>query len=239
MTELLYQSAALTDRGLVRGSNEDAFLGDDKAQLWAVADGMGGHIGGGAASTKLIEFLRSLSKPTAADLTTALHAVNRQLRAQSQSTTPAHKMGTTIALLFIEKNRFLCLWAGDSRVYRLRGPALELLTRDHRYVEDLVDLGLLSAVDADRHPYRNVVTRAVGAEDSLNIASREGNVGVGDKFLLVTDGVSNLCSSDELKHTLLESSIEDGAEKLRSMCIARGAPDNLTAVLVASAAPNI
>jgi serine/threonine-protein phosphatase Stp1 len=142
-------------------------------------------------------------------------------------------MGATVALLWIMENRFCCLWAGDSRIYRLRGMQLERLTRDHRYVEDLLELGLVKAEDLERHPHRNVVTRAIGSELRLDLASSEGIIDAHDIFLLVTDGVSNLCDDEEVRCVLVGNAPARSVDDLFTICIARGAPDNMTAVLIA------
>src|SRR5262249_4807337 len=102
-------------------------------------------------------------------------------------------MGATVTVLGVENNGYFCVWAGDSRLYRFHDGALVQVTRDHRYIQELLDSGVLSELEAEYHPRRSVITRAVGVDAALKLDSREGPIAAGDIFLLATDGVTGVC----------------------------------------------
>jgi serine/threonine protein phosphatase Stp1 len=234
-----FRSVARTHRGCVRPCNEDAILERGEAGIWAVADGMGGHASGDVASALVIESLKQLtSKPgdfaSRDAVRDALARANSELHRRGSSISPDHTMGATVTVLGIEANNFFCLWAGDSRLYRFRGGALTQLTRDHRYIQALIDSGLLNEDEAATHPRRSVITRAVGVEPELDLDVCEGGIEPGDIFLLMTDGVSGVCKDRELAGILSRHGIEEAADTMVARCLAHGAPDNLSLVLVAA-----
>jgi serine/threonine protein phosphatase PrpC len=147
---------------------------------------------------------------------------------------PDHTMGATDTVLGAVAKNFFCLWAGDSRLYLFRGGRLTQLTRDHRYVQALIDSGLLDEAAAETHPRRSVITRAVGVEADLKLDLYEGKIEPGDVFLLVTDGVSGVCNNDEIADMLSGRGLEEAADRIVERCLQRGAPDNLSLVLVAA-----
>jgi serine/threonine protein phosphatase PrpC len=240
---LLFRSASRTHAGAIRPTNEDALLARDDLGFWAVSDGMGGHAGGGIASAAVIAALARLGGTSAAlplerEAGAALTRANAELCDRNETRTPPTEMGATVAALGMEGSRFFCLWAGDSRIYRLRGAGLTQLTRDHRYVQELIDAGALSESQAQHHPQRNVITRAVGVARDLSFDRRDGDAAAGDIFLLATDGVSAVCTNADIARLMAEGSPEDAADRLANLCLDRGAPDNFALVLVAaSAAP--
>ena len=234
---MLFYHTARTHVGLRRRLNEDAWLALPDRGLWAVADGMGGHHRGDLASALVIEAL----KPCPADLSAggraawvraALRDANRRLVEMAQAEDPQHTMGATVVALAAEAGGFACLWAGDSRVYLRRGGALAQLSRDHSLVQQLVDAGEIRQEDADSHPNANVITRAVGAAPVLEIDVVEGPVFPGDRFLLASDGLTRLLTPAEILEGLGRDDMQAAADAFVDAVLARGAPDNVTLVIV-------
>jgi serine/threonine-protein phosphatase Stp1 len=233
------QSAVRTHPGAVRPCNEDAVLQRAEIGIWAVSDGMGGHAAGDVASTLVIDSLKALAPAgnfTSSDaVRDTLRWANGELYRRGSSVSPDQTMGATVTVLGIEARNFFCLWAGDSRLYRFRRSRLTQLTRDHRYIQALIDSGLLDEAEAENHPRRSVITRAVGVEPDLTLDLCEGEIEPGDVFLLVTDGVSGVCKSDEIADILSRHGLEEAADRIVERCLQHGAPDNLSLVLVAPA----
>ena len=236
-----FQSVARTHPGAVRPCNEDAVLQRGEVGIWAVSDGMGGHSAGDVASTLVIDSLKELS-PTGNNSTSVsvasvrdtLTRANNELYARGSSVSPDQTMGATVTVLGLDAKHFFCLWAGDSRLYRFRRRRLTQLTRDHRYVQALIDSGVIDEKEAARHPRRNVITRAVGVDSELKLDLCEGPIEAGDIFLLVTDGISGTCTDEEITDILLQQGIEAAADVIVERCLQHGAPDNLSLVLVAA-----
>lgn len=226
-----------SDVGCVRSRNEDAFAIHADAGLWAVADGMGGHGGGDIASDRVVAALKHT--PDSATLAAAKSAVLTALReanAELLERGPREfgaVMGSTAAVLIARENAYCCIWVGDSRIYRLRAGELRLLTRDHRLVQDLVDAGALSEAQARLHPRANVITRAIGAHPVLAFDSVEGRLEQGDRFLLCSDGVSDVLNAADIAESLRRSPIEAAVQHLIQGTLVRGAPDNATALIAA------
>ena len=145
------------------------------------------------------------------------------------------QMGTTLVALLVRDARFALFWVGDSRCYRWRDGGIERLTRDHTEVQRLVDRGLLDPAQAENHPMSYVLARAIGAMDPVTIDVVTGVVEPGDRFLLCSDGLTGRVGDDELAG-LLQPASHLGAvvDRLVATTLARGAPDNVTAVLVAA-----
>jgi protein phosphatase len=220
----------------VRTLNEDAFLNRPDAGVWAVADGMGGHDGGEIASARVIHALESVAGCANAyamrdTATRALRKANEDLVARGL----AHfggAIGSTVAVLLAFGGHYACMWAGDSRIYVYRGGQLRLLTRDHSYVQEMVDAGVLGAEEARSHPKGNVITRAVGARPSLQIDAAFGPIRAGDRFLLCSDGLSSLVHEREIAEELHRAPAERAADRLIARALSRGASDNVTVVIV-------
>ncbi|MGH8355809.1 MAG: PP2C family protein-serine/threonine phosphatase, partial [Pseudomonas sp.] len=141
-------------------------------------------------------------------------------------------MGSTLVLLAARDASATCLWAGDSRLYRLREGRLEAISHDHSYVQELVDNMLLSAAEAREHPMANVVTRAVGAHDRLELSAVDLEVRPGDSFLLCSDGLNKTVEDHELREVLGNATPYEVVRSLVHLGLTRGAPDNITAVVV-------
>ena len=225
-----------THVGLRRKINEDAILVATERGLWAVADGMGGHEAGEVASAMVVDALRRL--PGAEDLdeltASAIHVlgrVNRELLLLGLSKGRGSTIGTTIVGLAVAGERFRCFWAGDSRAYCLRGGELARLTRDHSLVQDLVDAGMLKPDEMESHESANVITRAVGVAETMNVDCIDGEVKAGDLFVLASDGLTRLVADDELAAELERNPLEQAADNLIESVLARGAPDNVSLII--------
>ncbi len=229
-----FQSWANSHPGAVRSHNEDAFVDRSDIGLWAVADGAGGHDAGEVASGRLKEVLDSIpSGLSASELLAQVRLrvaeVHQELRDEAERRGPRSMIASTLVVLLARDGHFACVWAGDSRVYLLRDGTLVQVTRDHSLVQELVDAGSITADEADGHPRANVITRAVGAAESLELDKVSNRLAAGDRFLLCSDGLSKTLSDAELA-ALLADPIP--ADRLVDEALARRATDNITVVAV-------
>jgi serine/threonine-protein phosphatase Stp1 len=231
-----FDCVSRTHVGLRRKVNEDSIFERTERGLWAVADGMGGHEAGDVASAKVVEAFRSLPIVYGLDelveaAIDALYGVNRELIELAQSGGHARTIGTTVVGLAIADGHFRCFWAGDSRAYRIRNGQIRRLSRDHSLVQDLVDAGMLKAEEAEKHESANVITRAVGVSEDLQVDSSTGDADAGDIFLLASDGLTRLVDDYEILEELTSAPMNQAADKLVELVLARGAPDNVSIVL--------
>ena len=236
-TETSFRSVGRTDTGRVRKLNEDVFLDRADAGLWAVADGMGGHRKGDVAAARIVYTLGKLDPDADKDVylmrvRDALTQVNRELFDHGAGVSESQTMGATVAVMFVANEYFSCVWAGDSRVYRIRDGQAEQLTKDHSLVQDLVDSGDLTPDEAESHPMSNVITRAIGADQDIQLDQCEGKVESGDIFFLTTDGLIRVCTSEDIAQALQRGDMDVAADQLLDLSLARGAPDNLSFVIV-------
>ena len=236
MADPLVRSVARSHVGVVRRHNEDSFLDRPDIGLWVVADGMGGMTAGDVASRLIVSTLDEIEEvKSPADLLQQVRrrvrGVNVELREMAAQRSVSG-IGSTVAGLIVHSGYFACFWAGDSRVYRCRAGELDRLTRDHSLVQDMVDAGLLSPGDAERHPNAHIIQRAVGIEDDVAMECVHARVELGDRFLLCSDGLTRMVADPELEAQLAQSSIEQVCDTLMDMVLDRGAKDNVTIVLV-------
>ena len=231
-----FKSASKSHVGMVRQVNEDAYLDLPENGLWVVADGMGGHAAGDYVSSLIVDSLRRIGVGRSLDeyvaaLQTDLLRVNAAVREET-----AHRgvimMGSTVVVLATRDLRGVCLWAGDSRLYRLRDGLLEGISRDHSYVQDLQDSGLLSEAEARVHPRANIVTRAIGVEAQLELTMVELLLMPGDSYLLCSDGLNKTVEDHEITEVLSHDEPGEIASSLVSLSLMRGAPDNITVIVV-------
>ena len=228
--------AARTDVGKVRSVNEDSYISRPEINLWAVADGMGGHENGQWASQQIAASLATVV-PTgdfesdAGMVADAIHAANATIFNASQAS--GKTMGSTVVALLVNGRRFAVLWAGDSRVYLLRDGELYRLTRDHTQVLEMVDRGLLAPEDAEHHPMSHVISRVVGVEQALELDAIQDEAEVGDVFLLCSDGLYGRVQDDEIAAALRAARPAEATEGLIELCLSRGAPDNVTILTIA------
>lgn len=231
-----YQSASYSHVGMVRQVNEDACLELAERGLWVVADGMGGHAAGDYVSSLVIDTLRRIPASSSlpayvSALRTGLGQVNDEVL-QETVRRGVTMMGSTVVLLVAQGDQAVCLWAGDSRLYRWRGGRLDMISRDHSYVQDLVDNAVISEEEARVHPRANVVTRAVGVFDHLDLAEVTVQVQPGDSFLLCSDGLNKTADDNELRDVLGHPDPYAIVRSLVHLGLTRGAPDNITAVAI-------
>ena len=228
---------AETHNGAVRKHNEDALVSRPEIGLWAVADGAGGHASGEVASGMLAATLGEApgdlpAQEMLVDLRERVGQVHEALKREAERRGEGAMIASTIVILLVRAGHFACLWAGDSRIYLLRGGVLEQVTRDHSLVQELVDAGAISAEQAENHPQANVITRAVGSYDELELDKVSGKLEPGDRFLLCSDG---LCKTldDATMTAILNSSGEAGpGVELIGAALERDVRDNVTAVVV-------
>jgi serine/threonine protein phosphatase Stp1 len=233
----MYRSAARTHIGTVRQRNEDAVLDRAEIGLWAVADGAGGHQRGDFASACVIAGLREIDPSSTgphllADVKAHLAQANRVLRARAAEIGPHALIGSTVAVLLILNEQSCCLWAGDSRLYRMRSGQLKQLSRDQSHVQNLVDRGEITRQAAATHPLANIVTNLVGASDELVLEERWDPLEAGDLLLLCSDGLSGVVDDAGIGEILARHSVVAAADRLIEQALACGAHDNISVVVV-------
>lgn len=241
------KSSVVTDRGLSakRPLNEDSFLADSQRGIFAVADGVGGAEAGEVASQTAIEVLDEAFRhqPAGSDnedlMELAIQRANASIHQMAQDHAKFSMMATTIVGLHLDGNVATIGHVGDSRLYRLT-PEGQLLreTEDHSVVEEEVRAGRMTAEQAANHPSKNVISRALGAENSVEVDMKVLEVDEGTEFLLCTDGITRHIPDHELRQVLLTNDdLAIVCAELKQRCFERGAEDNLTAVLVCVGTP--
>jgi protein phosphatase len=233
---LRWSVCTATDVGKVRKVNEDSFLDRSDAGLWVVADGMGGHAAGDVASRMVVEALSSSSPdaslPALADeLEQKLEAVNAELIKLAKDTRKK-TIGCTVVAFAIRGNHGLVAWAGDSRLYRLRGDHFECLTQDHALVEELVTVGLLSRAEAEKHPQANRITRAVGAGEPLFVDFEIYSLKPGDRFLLCSDGLYKEVDDAGIRGAMAKRPADNPARFAVERALSGGGRDNVTVITI-------
>jgi len=234
----LWSSASRTDTGKVRKHNEDICLELPERGLWAVADGMGGHSAGEVASASIAETLAKILRPPTLhsfvdEVEDRLLDCNAHLRQLAASRGPNQIIGATVVVLVTYQDLAVYLWAGDCRLYLYRNGNLVQLTQDHTQVEEMVTRGLLTREEARNHPNSNVVTRAVGARDSLSVDINIERVEVGDRFLLCSDGLDKELDDTEIRNIFANGDSEDVevVNALINLALSRRGRDNVTVVI--------
>ncbi|MBC7941248.1 MAG: type VI secretion system-associated protein TagF [Chitinophagaceae bacterium] len=227
-------SRAMTHRGAVRSRNEDAFVDRSDIGLWAVADGAGGHGAGDIASAAAAAALADLPAGLSAaevlsQVRQRMAGVHAELQRQAAASTKGEIPATTIVVMMARGEHFACLWAGDSRAYLLRDGRLSQMTRDHSLVQELVESGALAAELAETHPQANVITRAIGSSEALELDKVAGRVVPGDRLLLCTDGLFKALSEADIAQLLAGGG---GPEALLEQALKAGARDNVTALVI-------
>src|SRR3954447_26150604 len=233
MTEL--RAGGATDVGLVRAHNEDRYLADER--LFAGADGVGGHKAGEVASQTAVETLhREFTEPTTDVLIDAVKLANRTVWSLAETNRDQRGMGTTLTAIALvddgDDERLAIVNVGDSRAYLLQQGELEQLTEDHSLVEQLVREGQLTPEEAQVHPQRSIITRALGLDPEVEVDSWELTPYKGDRLLLCSDGLTNEVSDEEIASTLRTvSDPEEAAQQLVHEAREHGGSDNITCVV--------
>jgi serine/threonine protein phosphatase PrpC len=233
-----FNSFAQTDLGLVREGNEDSAL--ISGNLIAVADGMGGHAGGEVASAiainSLVELLSVLDS-TEIDLDSKddlfvniTHQIDAKILQSSKDDPELSGMGTTLTALNISENNVGLLHVGDSRCYRYRDKKLEQLSIDHTVMQELIDQGRLSPDEVASHPQRSLLTQALMGDSGITPILINFQIKSGDKFLLCSDGLTNVLSNYEIIKIIEANSDEEVIPALIAAVKEKGAPDNITII---------
>lgn len=244
------RSAGLTDVGRKRRSNEDSYLVDDALGLYVVCDGMGGHAAGEVASQEAVDIvygalkrgvrtLPSLAEPRSSDadraifrlMESAVQAATYMVYSMAELDRSRAGMGTTLSAMLLVDEHALLGHVGDSRIYRVRGGEVEQLTEDHTLVGWQLKQGLITRDEAARSPQRNVITRAIGNKDYVQVDTDLVRVSPGDRFLLCSDGLHAYVEADEIAE-IVALGAEQAVARLIDVANDRGGKDNITAVVV-------
>lgn len=241
-----------TDVGRRRLSNEDAFGIDVETGVFVVADGMGGHAAGEVASREAVDTVLSMMRkdlPTFLEIErgrrdketlrraqraveAAMQAATYMVYALAETEPEQRGMGTTLTTLLVAGGVAVTGQVGDSRIYRVRGGEVARLTEDHTLVAWQVKQGILSPQEAEKSPHRNVITRAVGSRDYVQVDTQVSEVVAGDRFLLCSDGLHGYLDDREIA-AMLAKPPERAVAELIALANARGGRDNITAIVVA------
>jgi PPM family protein phosphatase len=227
---------ARTDTGRVRKGNEDSYLVEEP--LFAVADGMGGHLAGDVASSTAVDVITNrLSDADAANpetLAQMLREANSAIFSRAEDDNSLHGMGTTCTLLMLDDGRAHIAHVGDSRAYLFRDGSLEQLTEDHTLVGRMVREGRLTEQEAERHPQRSIITRALGVDSEVDVDLSTVNLEDGDRVLICSDGLSSMISNDDIAAVLRkEQDPQTAADRLVDLALDAGGEDNVTVVVLA------
>jgi protein phosphatase len=229
-------TASRSDVGRVRSENQDAcaeWSHASGARLLLVADGMGGHRGGSTASRLAVEAVGEVFAAGADDpeatLRRAFAEANARILRRAEEEPRLSGMGTTgVALLFAADGSAFVAHVGDSRAYRIRGGAIQALTADHSVVAELMRVGMLRPDEAEEHPGRHTLLRALGTEDEVKVDVARVDARPGDRFVLCSDGLSGVVSDEEIARLLSGNALPGAVEGLVALANERGGPDNVT-----------
>lgn len=226
-------STAVSNIGLARKYNEDSYLSLPEYNLWAVADGMGGYEGGEIASAIAIKSLKT-AVVSGKDLVSAIQDCHQAIEQAALAGLGGKEMGTTIVVLQIKDDCYEIAWVGDSRAYLCRSKLI-CLSKDHSYVQLMLDKGLITDKDLENHSYKNVITQALGGVDkTVKVDTVAGKYQQGDIFLLCSDGLSEKVSAKIIEETLSmhTRSLDIKANYLVDKALAAGGEDNITLIIV-------
>jgi PPM family protein phosphatase len=231
---LALRYAARSDVGLIREGNEDA--GYAGPHLLAIADGMGGHAAGEVASSIAVATIAQLDlEPAGSDLLDALAAsideANFRLRQMVDGDDALEGMGTTLTALLFTGSRVGIAHIGDSRAFLLRGGEFSQITHDHTFVQTLVDEGRISAAEAEHHPQRSLLMRALDGRSEPEPDLSVRDVQPGDRYLVCSDGLSGVVSEDTMRAALLRGRAEETVDELVELALRAGGPDNVTCIV--------
>jgi PPM family protein phosphatase len=228
------EQAGMTDAGRRRRRNEDALVVEPP--VFAVADGMGGAQAGEVASRIAAAVFREFHEADALEAERRVEAIiqeaNRRIHERARADAHASGMGTTVTAALVEGEQVAIGHVGDSRAYRIRNGELEQLTQDHSLVADLMRSGRLSPEEADVHPQRSVITRALGTDPEVDVDTVVLDARPGDMFLLCSDGLTTMLGDDEILNVVRETeSLDQAVKALVKSANRRGGEDNVTVIL--------
>ena len=225
-----------TSVGNVRSHNEDDYRSEPGLGLWMVADGMGGHRGGETASAIAAEFIVEKTR-AGKSIEDAIAGAHNAIKQASREGKGPEGMGTTVVALQTKDNGYQIAWVGDCRAYLWDGRVLTQLTKDHSYVQHLVDTGVISASESVGHPYQDVLIQALGAADmdEVNVEKVEHAFYSKEQILLCSDGLTKELEDGEIADILaLEEDVQKKVDILIETALKNGGRDNITAILVSA-----
>lgn len=223
-----------THKGRVRGLNEDSYVADPQLGLWIVADGMGGHESGEVASRIAVDFIHE-QLAQGAELREAAARAHDVVTLAAREGLGQPGMGSTLVALQLRDARYEIVWVGDSRAYLWQNGSLRQLTRDHSFVQKMVDEGQISSAEAVNHPYRNVITQALGVADldRVEVGEVSGTLCQGDMVLLCSDGLTGEVPEEQIGELLHgDGDLQDRAQALVEAALDHGGSDNVTVLLI-------
>ena len=229
-----------TDAGLLRNNNEDSIGYNESIALAVLADGMGGHLGGEMASAMTVNMMlesitaKAIKNSTVSRLMhKAIMQANKSVYDSSKTNPQYRGMGTTVVALMFYDNHFTVAHVGDSRLYRLRNNQLEQITRDHSFVQEQIDLGLHTAEQARNSPHKNLITRAIGIDDDVQVDIQEDIAMPDDIYLLCSDGVNDMLEDKLIEKILIDHScdLENASSEIIRLANEHGGKDNISALL--------
>jgi len=234
-----WKSSQFSHKGNVRTYNEDACLIRDDMQLWVVADGMGGHAAGDIASNMIMEKLALVSPNDdlavlVDEIDDALIEVNTTLKQMAVEKYQGRTIGSTVVSMCAVGEFLAFLWAGDSRIYRVRNNEIQQLTRDHSEVQNLIDQGLLRPEEAEFHPSANIINRAIGATDSIFLSTGIEKIKDGDIYVLCSDGLYRDIREEEILKISASNDAREICQDLMTLALSREAKDNITIIVAKS-----
>ncbi len=225
-----------THVGLVRKLNEDSYLCRPEIGVWIIADGMGGYSGGDFASQTIVAQVAALDKNLGgAELMRHVRGAmvqSHELILQEAVRRESETMGSTAIALILLQGHFVCLWVGDSRLYHCRDGEVSQLSVDHSLVNEWVEAGKLTLEEAENHPHGNVITRAIGVGDDLEVDKVRGLYEPGDRFLLCSDGLTGYMDIEAMKNMLANDPIDGIADRLIEGALEGGGRDNVSVIVV-------
>ena len=232
-------SVLRTDVGRVRRQNEDAAFCDDARKVYAVADGMGGHLAGEVASAMAIEAVRAMAAQhetaTSSALKQAAASAHEAIAAHARENASCAGMGTTLSVMWRAGRYMYIAQVGDSRIYRMHEGELEQITQDHSLVEELVRSGLITKEEARVHPRRNVITRALGTQGDNTPDLLAAKTHRGDLWLVCSDGLNGMITDEEIaghmKRVGCAADLDAAADALLAAALDAGGRDNVTLIL--------
>ena len=235
-----FEMNGITHQGMVRINNEDSIITLPELGIAILADGMGGHQAGEVASSMAVEMIKQFYSdngnhdPSGDHLQEAIELANTAVFELSQERPECAGMGTTIVVSHFVDGKIITGHVGDSRMYRLRDDELAQVTRDHSVVQELVSRGFMSQEEASSSMNKNLVTRALGIEATVEPDINEDTCESGDVYLLCSDGLSDVVSDEVIHQTLTENldNLETASQKLVDVANEAGGPDNVSVVLV-------
>ncbi|MCE5317244.1 MAG: Stp1/IreP family PP2C-type Ser/Thr phosphatase [Parachlamydia sp.] len=238
-------ATGLSDIGLVRENNEDVWAEVPQKRFYILADGMGGHLAGEVAAREAVDELIALINDDLGSqmeqvgleearhlLAAAIGEVNIHVYRMGRKDPALRGMGTTLCCLYFHPQGVIYAHVGDSRIYRMHENQLTQVSKDHSLLRELVDLGELTERQAEEHAYKNIITKAIGTEPSVDPAVQSCDTVDGDLYMMCTDGLSDLLSRKEMEEILLAaSSLKKAANELVAVAKEKGGYDNITVVI--------